>query len=279
MDLGDKLIATILEEVKQNRLKLPTLPEVAVKVRKAVDDANTSAAQIAKILTSDAALSARLIQVANSPMYRGNSAVEHVQGAVARLGNSQVRSLVTSLIMKQLFETRSPELKKRMQRLWMHSTEVAAISHALARRFTRLNPEEAMLAGLIHDIGALPILVLAEQMPELVQNDGLLDDVVRKIHGPLGRIILDAWKFPQQLVAVTSQHEDLSYRSAGDTDFVDVVIVANLHSYLGTDHPLAKTRFADVPAFAKLGLKPEESLAALEEARNEMQETRRLLAA
>lgn len=277
-ELIDKFVGEMLDDIKHNRLKLPILPEVAFKVREAVSDPNAAAAAIAKAVSADTSIAARLLQVANSPLYRGTNAISNLQSAIARLGAPLVRNLVTSLILKQLFQTKSPALKERMQKLWEHSTQVAAISHVLARKFTRLKSDEAMLAGLIHDIGVLPILVKAETTPELLQNTAALDELISKLHASVGRLILEAWKFPPELVTVAAEHENLA-RVSDQVDYTDIVTVANLHSHLGTSHRHAQVKFTDVPAFTKLGLTPETSVSTLEEAAGEMKEVKSLLAA
>jgi putative nucleotidyltransferase with HDIG domain len=276
--LVDKFVGELLDDIKNNRLKLPILPEIAFKVRAAVNDTNAAAAAVAKAVSSDATIAARLLQVVNSPLYRGANAINNLQSAIARLGPPLVRNLVTSLILKQLFQTKSALLRQRMQVLWEHSTQVAAISHILARKFTRLQPDEAMLAGLIHDIGALPILQKAENHPELLADETQLDDIIDKLHSSIGRLILESWKFPPELVAVTAEHENLM-RISDHVDYTDIVIVANLHSYLGSKHRHAKVKFIDVPAFTKLGLTPETSISAMEEAAAEMKDVKSMLAA
>lgn len=276
--LVDKFVGELLDDIKNNRLKLPILPEIAFKVRAAVNDTNAAAAAVAKAVSSDATIAARLLQVVNSPLYRGANAINNLQSAIARLGPPLVRNLVTSLILKQLFQTKSALLRQRMQVLWEHSTQVAAISHILARKFTRLQPDEAMLAGLIHDIGALPILQKAENHPELLADETQLDDIIDKLHASIGRLILESWKFPPELVAVAAEHENLT-RISDHVDYTDIVIVANLHSYLGSKHRHAKVKFTDVPAFTKLGLTPETSISAMEEAAAEMKDVKSMLAA
>lgn len=276
--LVDKFVGEILEDIKTNRLKLPILPEIAFKVREAVSDTNAAAAAIAKAVSSDASIAARLLQVVNSPLYRGANAINNLQSAIARLGPPLVRNLVTSLILKQLFQTKSSLLHQRMQVLWEHSTQVAAISHILARKFTRLQPDEAMLAGLIHDIGVLPILQKAENYPELLADEAQLNDIIDKLHASIGRLILEAWKFPPELVTVAAEHENLT-RISDQVDYTDIVTVANLHSHLGSKHRHARVKFIDVPAFTKLGLTPESSISAMEEAAAEMKEVKSMLAA
>lgn len=276
--LVDKFVGEILEDIKTNRLKLPILPEIAFKVRAAVSDTNAAAAAIAKAVSSDASIAARLLQVVNSPLYRGANAINNLQSAIARLGPPLVRNLVTSLILKQLFQTKSALLRQRMETLWEHSTQVAAICRILASKFTRLQPDEAMLAGLIHDIGVLPILQKAENHPELLADEAQLNDIIDKLHPSIGRLILEAWKFPPELVAVAAEHENLT-RISDQVDYTDIVTVANLHSHLGSKHRHAKVKFIEVPAFTKLGLTPETSISAMEEAAMEMKEVKSMLAA
>jgi putative nucleotidyltransferase with HDIG domain len=279
--MGGSTEERIRQELKQDlehrRLVLPTLPEVALKVREVIDDPDASMTAIARVIGTDAALSARLIQVANSPLMRATRTIETLDGAVSRLGMKLVRELVTSLAMAQMFQATTDATDKRLRALWEHSTQVAAISHALASRFTKLKPEQAMLAGLVHDIGSLPILAKAEEYPELLEDEAALDQVINGLHASFGRAILEAWNFPQELVDVPEGHEDLTRQSAA-VDYVDVVTVANLQSYLGTDHPCTRLDWSRIPAFAKLGLSPEVNVIELGETADQIREVRSLLA-
>lgn len=273
----NRFIAVILNDIKNNCLKLPTLPEVATKVRSAVDNENSSTSQIAKVISTDTALTARLIQVANSPLYRARTPIDNVQSSITRLGMKTVRDLVTSLLMKQLYQTKSPMLRKRAEQLWLHSSEVAALSGLLARRYTSLSADEAMLAGLVHDIGAMPLIVRAEEFPTLVQNPAALEHAIETLHPQIGKLILETWHFPPGVVDAAAEHEQLDRYSA-EVDYVDVVMVANLHSYMGKQHRLSKTDWGNVPAFGKLGLTPDQSLELMESTREEVAELKKVLA-
>lgn len=273
----DKFLTELLDDLNNNRLVLPTLPEVALRVRDAVEDDDVSASQIADIVATDAALSARLMQVANSPLYRGQKPIENLQTAVSRLGFQMVRNLVSSLVMQQIFQPTTDVLDQRLRALWEHSTQVAAISRVLAAHFTRLQADQAMLAGLIHDIGALPILVRAEDMPELLTNAATLDQVVQKLHPIVGKAILENWEFPATLVAVAAEHEDLQRDPGGNVDYVDVVIAANLQSHLGTSHPSSQVDWNTVPAFQRLGIEPDVSVVEMDAHSEEIDEVHRLL--
>lgn len=279
MNVEDKFIAAIMDDVSKGQVDLPTLPEVALKVRKMVDDPRVSADKIAKLVGTDAALSARLLQVANSVFFRGLNSVDNVRTAVVRLGGICVRNVVASLVMRQLYQAdKMGGVKKELLQLWVHGARVAAISHVLAKRFTNLNPDEAMLAGLIHDIGVLPILKRAPKFPEVLEDKTILQRVIKKMHPELGKMILEEWHFPASLITVAAEHEDLMRDPSTQVDFTDVVLVANLHSYMGkTRHKYSDIDWNEIPAFKKLGLTPEESIRAMAEAQEDIIELQKLI--
>lgn len=272
----EELIAEILADLKAGKLKLPTLPQVALKINDTIDSPDATAKKVAQIISTDAALSARMIQVANSPMIRAGSSVDNVQTAVTRMGMQVVRNIVTSFLVNQLFHSKHEVLKKRLMVVWNHSAHVAAISHVLANHFSNLKPDEAMLAGLIHDIGKLPLILKAESHEELANNTAALDALDEKLHTVLGKVIVQTWGFSPELVTAVAEHENLE-RNSDQLDFTDIVTVANLLSYAGKPHRYNQANWAEVPAFKKLNLSPEDSIAALEEAREEIAEIVKLL--
>ncbi len=244
----------LLDDLKSGTLVLPTLPEVALRVRDVVDDPEASAADLSEIIITDAALSTRLLKVANSPLYRGRIEIDTIQMAVARLGQKIVRSLVTSLVMEQMFQATSRNLDDRLHDLWEHSTEVSAICQVLASKHAGLKADEAMLAGLIHEIGVLPILMKADEKPELLKNREALDKVIENIHAQVGAEILRSWKFPENLIAAVEHQNDLTRDSENGPDLVDLVQVARLQSYMGSERALPEEELEKVPAFKKMGI-------------------------
>ena len=123
---------SILDDLENNRLPLPTLPEFAIRVRETVDNIDASITEVSQIIETDAALSARIIQVANSALYRGLSSPDNVQAAVMRMGLNTVRNLATSLVMKQLFQATHPVVDRYLRAAWKQSTDVG-----LAKRHDR----------------------------------------------------------------------------------------------------------------------------------------------
>ncbi len=273
----ETLVRTLLEELDAGRLELPTLPEVALRVRDVVESESSSARDIAEAVSSDPALAARLIQVSNSPLYRGRREVDDVQSAVVRLGRELVRTLVTSLAMRQMFQATTEAVDRRLRELWSHSVQVAAISRALAGQ-QGLAPDRAMLAGLVHDVGALPLLVRAEEDEALLADEAAFDALVHEIHPALGRAILERWGLPDYLVAVAAEHEDLARDPGTPPDYVDIVIVANLQSHMGSEHPHAAVDWSQVAALRRLGLADDVSTVELAAGSDEAREVEALLA-
>lgn len=275
--LIEKFLKDLVADIKANRITLPALPEVALKARKLLDEESSNTSQISKVISADAVITTRLLRVVNSPLYRSRSEIEDVRMAVTRLGNANVRSLVTSLAMEQLYQAgMSPPIQKRLKQNWNHSLHVAALSYIIARDYTNLSPDEAMLSGLIHDIGILPILEYIELLPDILANEKALDHLVFKLHTKIGSLILRKWNFPDELVKVAFEHEDIERDPGIDPDYTDVVMVANLLSHVGTEHPHAKLDWNTVPAFNRLAMNPEECIDAIKDAQEEIIEIQNL---
>ncbi|KAF0193257.1 MAG: metal-dependent hydrolase HDOD [Gammaproteobacteria bacterium] len=273
-----QIIDAIRADLSCNRLTLPALPEVVVKMRKTVDDPAASAAQMAKAISAEPAIATRLLQVANAALYRSRTRVDSIQGAIARLGLKMVRNLVCTLVMEQLYKVRTSEKIRQMQiSIWRHSVSVAALSSVLAARFTSLGKDEAMLGGLVHDIGKLPILARAATIPELGNDDELLQAVLDDMHGEVGKLVLETWHFPESLVRCVARHEQYDDIASPEIDICDVVTLANLCS-----HPLAVRErmiadFDRLPVLEKLELDAATLIGLINEAQPEIHEIEQLL--
>lgn len=265
-------LETLNKAIDSNKLMLPTLPEVAIKVRDAVEKENSNAKEVAELIATDAALSARMLQVANSPLYRGRVPINNLQMAVARLGVRLVRSLVVSLIMQQIFQATNDLLDRKFRQVWEESVQIAALSRVLANGLDHLDNDQAMLAGLIHNIGALPILAMAEDYEELLEDQQELDRVINALSPAVGTRILQAWDFPPSLIDVTTHFLDLDYQSQGEADYADVVLVARLEALVDRADSLPMTEWARVPAFQKVGVETEVNIVDIEGVADDIQD-------
>jgi HD-like signal output (HDOD) protein len=247
---------SILDDLENDRLPLPTLPEVAIKVRETADDENASITDVAKIIETDASLSARIVQVGNSALYRGVTPAETVHAAAMRMGLNTVRSLATSLVMKQLFQATHPVVDHYLRKAWKQSTDVAALSAVIAKTSTTLESDSALLAGLTHSIGLSPILVKAEGDPNLLNNTQQLERLLYEIYPIVGSKILKTWGFSEALVKVPAEHLVVGRDGDnGNPDYVDVVQVALLQTLDDPSHPLMQFDQGEIPSIDRLGMR------------------------
>lgn len=255
----------ILGELQSGKLVLPMLPEVTLRVSDMASDPDASLGDLSELIVTDVALSSQLIKVSNSPLYRGREPVESVPIAVSRLGFRVVKNLVSSLAMQQMFRTSSPRIEGRLRNLWEANKDIAARAQLLSSNAPGVAPDEAMLAGLIHNIGILPLLVKAEEHEELLEDEAVLDDLIVRLSGPLGVAVLESWDFPKNLVEVVEEYQNFLRESANDADLVDVIQVASVQSHHVTALPVAADQLTELPAFRRLGVQADVEVEELDE--------------
>ncbi len=276
------LYKRLTRDLSNNRLELPSVPDVALKIRHALHDENSNFRQIANIIASDPAITTKIIKTANSALYRSIHKIDDCQMAVTRLGTKVTSQLVTSFSMKELFTTKNRALKKKMQAVWNHSREVAALSFVLAKITPGFNPEHALLAGLLHDIGAIPIITFADKHPEVLANQEAFELLIDTLKGELGAAILSKWQFTENIITTAREAQNWLRQPGEKPDYCDIIIVAQLHALNG-HNAITKDipHLNEVPAFTKLALgqlTPELSVKVLEQAKEQVEETMNLLA-
>lgn len=270
-----------MQEFASGKLVIPSLPEVIHRIQQAVSDKKRGTQQIAKLIQLDPALTARLIQIANSSAYRGAFPIETCQMAVTRLGLRTTRNLVTCLVMHNVFDTSKISVHKRIRELWKHSCRVAAIAYVIAQiNKGLLDPDKALLAGLVHDIGVIPIFYYLADYPELFEQNEFVDELISKLRGKLGHAILSTWQFEQELLQVPEEAENWHYSQGERLNYVDVVIVAQLHSLFGTDPQNGLPKLTELKSFEKMSLSrlgPEAGIELLHAADGEIREMVQML--
>jgi HD-like signal output (HDOD) protein len=211
------LLVSLLKKLKDDALVLPTLPEVAMRVQEVVGRSDASLKQVAEVIGQDAAISARIIKVANSALYSRGVPAESINSAVSRIGLIQIKSIATSVAMEQLFISTNEMVWEVMDEVWRTSIDVTAAACAMLQMYnkrhstSRLNFDTLTLAGLVHNIGALPVLTEAEAQPHLFTSIDQLRALVRKMQGPLGRAVLKSWDFSTEVMEVVERWADLPY--------------------------------------------------------------------
>lgn len=272
--LAAQVAQNINELIDQDRLVLPTMPEMAIKVREVSEDSDAGIMDLAKVISNDPALTARIIKVANSPLFRAPKEIEDLNMALGRLGMETTTNLATGLAMEQMFQATSDYIDKRMRETWASSSEIAGICHVLCKHYTRLRPDQAALAGLTFQIGVLPILSYAEDHPSLLRDSITLDKVIEQVHPSIGVRILSAWEFPQELRKIPEQYNTFDAQKE-TADYADLVTVAMLQTLSGSDK-VSHIDYSQVTAFGRLGLDPEIESAEAEDLSEEMEAAMKL---
>lgn len=268
---GNRFFTSFSKAYHENKLSLPSLPQVALKLKEAMEK-DLGINEVVKIISIDASIVAKLIQLANSPIYSPVSPITNCHAAVTRLGLDQTRKLVMGISLKQLFHCQNPQLLEKMQTLWKDSLYVSSLCFVLAQENGTVNPEDALLAGLVSDIGTIPILHFAEQYPTEYPNLQVLESAIPFLSPPVGSLMLHTLGFTPELANIPKYAEDWFYESEGDQlSLVDIVILAKLHSYFGTHRAKEIPYLNAIPAYTKLKnskLTPDFSLDVLHKAKH-----------
>jgi HD-like signal output (HDOD) protein len=259
LDAENLLTLQIYEDLNSDRLLLPSLPDVAIRIGESINDPNSDARKVAAVIETDPAISLKIVKAANSARFGGVSQISNVAEAVARLGMQNTRLLVVTFALRELFRTEIHALEKRMTMLWEHSRRIAALTQVLAGKVGGFNTHEALLAGLVHDIGVLAVIGYARDFPDVANDPAALESSIRSLRSQLGGMILTRWQLPGALVDSAKEAENWYRDHTGEPDYADLVIVAQLHEGLGGDVvPEA------VPALARLAIEADDLDAGLQ---------------
>lgn len=169
MDCSEAL-RKLAQEAASGDLVFPTHTHVAVQVRLALDDPEIHIDKAAKLVQSEPMLAAKVVAMANSAAFnRVGGTLTDTRSAVARLGITLVKAVATTVILRQLSISQNPAHESLASRLWEHSAHVAALSYVLAKRVSRINPDTALFAGIVHELAYFYLIARAADYPALLQ--------------------------------------------------------------------------------------------------------------
>ncbi len=280
-EIGDnRFFNSFAQAYRENKLYLPSLPDVALKLQEAMRH-EIGVGEAAEILQIDAPIVAKLIQLANSALYSPVTPITSCIDALNRLGLDATRNLVMGISLKQLFRCKDPKLMKRMQALWMDSLYVSSLSFVLAQESGKINPDKALFAGLISDMGIIPLLHFADQYPEEYPDFEQLEQSMPYLRAPVGSLLLHTLGFTDELVEIPNFAEDWFFESGNDLSLIDIVILAKLHAKFGRKKTTGLPYINSIPAYSKIKdgkLNPDFSLNVLYKANKRIKSAMRVLA-
>ncbi len=222
----------LTQDIKNNKLELPSPPELLLELRRLGADPDTTINDIADLVKHDVNISGRLIKIANCALFASRNKVGTVQAAVMRLGLKKVQSLVTGLVIgQQIMRNKTKGLEAFCQQVWQTSNDVAALSYVLAQKKTKLDPEQALLSGIVHNIGALPLVLKLNTIQALKDDPKIMslvaDVVIPKLYPKAGQLIMQSWHFAPEIIVVAREHLNLARTGTDNIELADIALIAH----------------------------------------------------
>ncbi len=260
-------VRTLATELSRGNVDLPSFPEIAVRVRRVLSDPKSSLDQVVRVVGSEPALAARLLRISNSAsINRSGRPVTNLRTAINRIGYNMVRSAAMSFSMAQMRKSNKlVGLEHHLSDLWQNSTSAAAVAYVLARNLTKVNPDEAMLTGMMHGIGKLYVLTRAVDHPDLFADNDALNQIIDEWHASIGKAILENWNFPEAMAQAVGEQGNVDRTEEGPADLSDVIAVAILMASQGTD-----VAVHELGAAKRLGLDSENTQEVMRESAAEV---------
>lgn len=226
-----RFLQQIAEDLSKGEVVFPTFIDATVRVRLALNNPGMDADRLAQIVSAEPMLSLKLVRLANSAALNpGGKRIADVKSAVLRVGFASVRTTAVAVAMEQLLASKELEQSFDIaRRIWEHCIDVAARAFVIARAMTRINPDEALFAGMVHDVGHFYLLARAKQYPELTQNPEDLEFVLREWHADIGHAVLNALGLSEELSGAVARH-DQPLAVLPPTDLAGVLLLANAAS-------------------------------------------------
>jgi|SRR5450432_476170 HD-like signal output (HDOD) protein len=257
-NLGFGFVQSLAGELSSGKIDLPSFPEVATRIRQLLNDPQAAVDQVVRLVGSEPALAARLMLVANASSFnRTGKQITDLRTAINRIGHSMVRSAAMAFALSQLRRgAKLDKLQARLNKLWQRSTQIAALAYVLARTCSTVNPDEALLAGMMHGIGKLYIMTRAAQHPQLFTDHETLDEILGDWHASIGKAILENWEFPESMSSAVGEQDDHGREDeeTDQPDLRDIVAIAILMSAYSTDISNLELALNGLPAARRLGL-------------------------
>ena len=226
---GLALFDEITELFKSKSITLPSLPDIALFINASLEKEDVSMKKLSKIIQMDPVIAARVVQVANSALY-GNSQSDSIQDALTRIGVDGVRTIVIGVVLRDLFMPKSQLVIDAMTKFYEHSIRTGVICYALAKKLPGFNRDQAFMAGILHDIGIVPILVIADRHAQIATKENNLAAVLKHLKSYIGGMVLQQWNFADKFTKVAKHVYDWN-RKVDKADYCDLVQVALMHSH------------------------------------------------
>lgn len=225
-----EFVKNLAEELNRNDIKLPSFPDVVIRIRTALDNSDTTAGDIANILNNDAVLASRILIHANSNYHNpAGVKIESVEAAVGRVGFERVRTAAIAYAVEQLHTSENlAPLKNELRETWLLGLRIASLSEAIARLSPSLDGDTAFISGLLNRIGVLYLFTKYNDYPDLLQDPDARQSLIDEWAAPIGESIVANWDFSEEIQATLNPDEVETTHRRTEPNLADVVTVAKL---------------------------------------------------
>jgi len=229
-DVAFTFVQALAAELSGGKVELPGFPHIVMRVQRVLSDDKTDANRIVRVLGSEPVLATQLIRMANSAALNpGGMAVTDLRAAVTRVGVDAVRTATMAFAMRQLREAPTLRgLEMQLGVLWRRSVQVASLCFVIARRFTSVSADTALLAGLLQGIGRLYILTRASRHRSLFCDAAAYQAIEHDWHLSIAAALLENWGIADEIVQAVHESENLERESRGTPCLTDVLVVGTL---------------------------------------------------
>jgi HD-like signal output (HDOD) protein len=226
------LVDTLNNDLRSGNIEIPGFPDIAMRLNRTLGDEKATLAEVTRLINSEPGLVSRLLKIANSAAFTktGNNCAD-LQMAVNRLGFKFLLSAANSYSLKQMEREKSLRpIRPWLAEIWLSSNAVAAISFVVAKRIGLL-ANEAMVAGLLHRLGELYLLVQAMKRGVDIQHDDDWDALVERWHPTICCEILVQWGLPAFIGDAASTQDSLATADSVEmTPFATLIAAAKLYN-------------------------------------------------
>ena len=254
-DVAFEFVQALASELSEGKIELPGFPHIVMRVQKVLADDSADANRIVKVLGGEPVLASQIVRMANSAALNPSGALaSDLRTAVARVGLDTVRSATIAFAVRQLQD--APLLKgleAPLGALWKRSVLIASLSCVIARRLTNINPDTALLAGLLQSMGRLYILTRASDHRALFADQDSYQAIEQDWHLSIAAALLESWSISDEIVQAVHESENSERESRGPVTLADVLVVGTilaehhnqpqaLHAQVHCAKPLQKLR-------------------------------------
>ena len=264
-----RFLRELARELSAGRVELPSFPDAAARVQHVLSDDSITSERIARVVSSDAGLAARILTMANSTLlHRGGSPVTDLKVAVTRIGHDSIRAAALAYATAQVRHAAElAHIRSDLERFWQEGVRVAALAHAMAKETRLMRPDEALLAGLLHNIGKVYIIARTPREAVHIQID---DAVLRDWHPGIGQALIENWKLPEGIATAVGGQLEIERSHEGPADLQDLLIVAvNLAAQMASK--VDDAAMTDMPAAAIMRLTDSSFVRIMLESQTEME--------